>query len=293
MNDPSSRIMRFKLKLHESEYVVVYKKGKENSNSNGLSRMYTVAKGTIAGEDVEEDHKVVTAEYPGEVESEDKDRSKRVTEEVLEDDNKRVAESKLREIKRNKVSDKNVEIVSERDREAEGTNENADNSDVECRKLSDKEKLGILREMHESPIGGHIGMNRTYQRLKQYINWEGMKKDIEKFIRKCEKCQKNKLTQRHTGMPLMLTDTPSVVFEKCNVDIVCPLSTSESGNSNILTVQDDLSKFLIAVPMRGQTTQEVSKAFVENVILVYGLPQIVLSDCGANFLSDTFMGIWK
>jgi hypothetical protein len=121
--------------------------------------------------------------------------------------------------------------------------------------------------MHESPIGGHIGMNRTYQRLKQYINWEGMKRDVEKFIRKCGNCQKNKLTQRHTRMPLMLTDTPSVVFEKCSVDIIGPLSASESGNRYILTVQDDLSKFLIAVPMRGQTAEEVSKVFVENVIL--------------------------
>jgi hypothetical protein len=50
-----------------------------------------------------------------------------------------------------------------------------------------------------------------------------MKKDIEKFIRKCENCQNNKLMQRHTKMPLMLTDTPPVVFEKCSVDIVGPL----------------------------------------------------------------------
>jgi hypothetical protein len=86
----------------------------------------------------------------------------------------------------------------------------------------------------------------------------------------------------------MLTDTPSVVFEKCSVDIVGRLSTSELGNRYILTVQDDLSKFLIAVPMRGQTAEEVSKAFAENVILMYGLPPI-----GANFMSDTFMGICK
>jgi transposase InsO family protein len=120
-----------------------------------------------------------------------------------------------------------------------------------------------------------------------------MKRDVEKFIRKCGNCQKNKLTQRHTRMTLMLTDTPSVVFEKFSVDIIGPLSASESGNRYILTVQDDLLKFLTAVPMRGQTAEEVSKAFVENVILAYGLPQVILSDCGANFLSDTFMGICK
>jgi hypothetical protein len=66
---------------------------------------------------------------------------------------------------------------------------------MKYRKLSDKEKLRILKEMNVSPIGDHTGMNRTYQRLKHYISWKGIKNDIEKFIRKCENCQKNKLTR--------------------------------------------------------------------------------------------------
>jgi hypothetical protein len=37
----------------------------------------------------------------------------------------------------------------------------------------------------------------------------------------------------------------------------------------------------------------LAEAFVENVILVYELLQVVLSDCGANFLNDTFVGICK
>jgi hypothetical protein len=58
--------MRLKLKLQESEYVIVYKKGNENSNSDGLSRMYTVAKGNIVREDRSDEHKRVIAENLGE-----------------------------------------------------------------------------------------------------------------------------------------------------------------------------------------------------------------------------------
>jgi len=43
MNDPSSRIMRLKLKLQEFDYTIVYRKGKENGNSDGLSRMFSEA----------------------------------------------------------------------------------------------------------------------------------------------------------------------------------------------------------------------------------------------------------
>ena len=41
MNDPNSRLMRLKLKLQEFDYTIVYKKGKENRNSDGLSRMFS------------------------------------------------------------------------------------------------------------------------------------------------------------------------------------------------------------------------------------------------------------
>jgi hypothetical protein len=200
MNDPSSRIMRLKLKLEEFVYTIVYKKGKENSNADGLSRMYTEA---------------------------DKDTNIRV---VIEEDN----------AKENKVSD--------------------------------KEKMETLKEIHESPIGGHAGMNKTYKRPRYFVKWNGMKDDVENFIQKCEKCQKSKMTQCHTRLPLTVTDTPSTVLKKCTIVIVGPLSPSMTGNRYILTVQDELSKFLIVVPLSEQTAEEIAKAFVNNVILIYGIP---------------------
>jgi hypothetical protein len=36
----------------------------------------------------------------------------------------------------------------------------------------------------------------------------------------------------------------------------------------------------------------VAKAFVDNV-LIYGIPQVVLSDCGSQFLSETFRNVCK
>ena len=78
--------------------------------------------------------------------------------------------------------------------------------------LTEEEKMKILQEFHEQPIGGHLGMNRTFDRLKQYISWPGMKKEIEDYVRQCEICQKNKITQNKTKLPLQITDTPDVVW---------------------------------------------------------------------------------
>jgi len=51
----------------------------------------------------------------------------------------------------------------------------------------------ILKEMHECPIGGHQGVQRTYERLKLYVTWPGMFRDVENYIKNCEICQKNKI----------------------------------------------------------------------------------------------------
>jgi len=118
-----------------------------------------------------------------------------------------------------------------------------------------------------------------------------MKNDMENYIRVCEKCQKNKMTQCHTRMPLMITDTPTPVFAKCSIDIIGPFSSRRSQYHYILTVQDELSKFLIAVPLKDQTAEQVAKAFVDHVVLIYGIPQIILSDCGSQFLSETFKSV--
>jgi hypothetical protein len=73
------------------------------------------------------------------------------------------------------------------------------------------------------------------------------------------------------------------------VDVVGPNSPNQEGNTPYrLTVQDDLSTFLIAVPVKEQPAEELTKELVENVVLIYGQLQVVLYDCGADFLSETF-----
>jgi hypothetical protein len=65
--------------------------------------------------------------------------------------------------------------------------------------FADTEKMEILKERHESPIGGYVGINRTF--WKGYgISSIGTGWKITEFIQKCE-CQKNKMTQCHTRPP--------------------------------------------------------------------------------------------
>jgi transposase InsO family protein len=61
----------------------------------------------------------------------------------------------------------------------------------------------------------------------------------------------------------------------------------------ILAVQDDLSKFLRALLLEDQTAQQMTKAFLDHIMLIYGIPQVILSNCGSQFLSGTFRNVCK
>jgi hypothetical protein len=53
-----------------------------------------------------------------------------------------------------------------------------------------------------------------------------MKKDGEEYIRKCESCQKNKITRVNTKLPLQVTTTLDAILQRMNIDIVGPINIS-------------------------------------------------------------------
>jgi hypothetical protein len=76
-----------------------------------------------------------------------------------------------------------------------------------------------------------------------------MKGEIEEYVRRCNKCQLNKTLRPKKKAPMEITTTASHPFEKCSLDIAGPLTESSLRNKYVLTFQDDLSKFIVTVPI--------------------------------------------
>lgn len=153
---------------------------------------------------------------------------------------------------------------------------------------SQEEKLKIIEEFHNSPMGGHQGVSKTIKRIKLHHNWKGIKSDVKKFITSCKSCQQNKCSNRTIKQPMVVTTTASKPFEKIFLDVVGPLDTSRNGNRFILTMQDDLTKFSFAVPLPNHTAETLAKAFIENLICLHGVPESIVTDQGPDFLSKVF-----
>lgn len=114
---------------------------------------------------------------------------------------------------------------------------------VDRKELSEEERIQIISEFHNNPLGGHQGIARTYQRVSQQYQWKGMRQQIKNYVLSCTMCQVNKSTNRTVKEPMVITTTSSRPFEKIFLDIVGPLPKSHKGNVYILTLLDDLSKF--------------------------------------------------
>ena len=115
----------------------------------------------------------------------------------------------------------------------------------------DKEqRTKIITTLHDSLVGEHKGINQTYQKIRERYYWPGMRNDILDYIRKCPECCQKKIGRFKTRQLMIITDTPIELFDKVSIDTVGKLRNTPHGNCHILTIQCNLTKCLIAVPIR-------------------------------------------
>lgn len=143
----------------------------------------------------------------------------------------------------------------------------------------------ILNDYHILPTSGHAGINRMLKNIKKRYYWTGLQQDIITYIKHCTICQKNKHINRKK-QPMEITTTAETSFEKIYMDLVGPLEETENGSKYILTIQDELTKFMEAIPLANKEANTVAKGLVEKFILKYGMPLKIASDQGTEFIND-------
>jgi hypothetical protein len=116
--------------------------------------------------------------------------------------------------------------------------------------------------MHNCPVGGHQGIQRTIERIKLYTSWPNLDQDVQ-YIRECQLNRDMSKCQITIGYQ-QIRKTPR---GRRYLDVVGPLPTTKAGMKNILTCQDNLSNYFIAVPIQNQTAEEVANTFVRKITL--------------------------
>ena len=127
--------------------------------------------------------------------------------------------------------------------------------------------------------------------------WPGLTYDVQNFLHKCPVCQE---LQDRKPIPSPLNPLPTVAEPNMRVhmDLLGPLKVrSANGKKYIMVMTDAFSKYTELVAICDKKADTVVKVFFERWICRPGVPAMIVSDRGKEFLNDTmkklceFMGM--
>ena len=152
----------------------------------------------------------------------------------------------------------------------------------------------ILKEHHDNPIAGHFGVDKTYESISRIFYWPKMIRDIKRYIKSCDTCQRNKGTNSVPAGLLQPLNTPTKRWEQVTMDFIVQLPVTKQGHDAIFVVVDRLSKRAYFIPTHtSATAPEIAKLFFNIIFKDHGLPQIIISDRDVKFTSKFWKTLFK
>ncbi|XP_034064355.1 REST corepressor 1 isoform X3 [Gymnodraco acuticeps] len=129
--------------------------------------------------------------------------------------------------------------------------------------IPDKLREGVLKTAHDD-VAGHLGVQKTYNRVLRYFYWPRLKKTVSVFIKTCHTCQlTGKPNQTIKPVPLSPIPAVSSPFDRLLIDCVGPLPKSKAGSSYLLTVMCQSTRYPAVYPLRNITAKSVVKKLTE------------------------------
>ena len=329
VKDPSSRFMRWRLKLEEYDYDIEYKKGKENQAADALSRIYPLTDDapdetpTLQSLNIDEitydDHPSLEVsrlinelerideappdyieEYrlfkknvaPLGTRIKEKDNHEtyfQLTKSILGTYNEHEwLKTLTRIIRNNPLKTVKLGICNDLLTEFERVNilmmltflsTKIDDRNIvfgrnKPRKYTPEQKQTILSENHNDTVG-HFGITKTLKRIQQKFDWINLEQDVTDFVKRCDICQRHKTTLVRQKESAILTDTPMEPNEKVALDIIGPLPKTKRGNQYILSIQDQLTKYLMLIPLKDQKAETIIPQLMDHYVHVFSAPKKV------------------
>ena len=149
----------------------------------------------------------------------------------------------------------------------------------------------VLELAHQHVLGGHLGWQKTQDRILQRFYWPSVFKEVELFCKSCPTCQITS-PQPHFRSPLVPLPIIEVPFERIAMDLIGPVPKSARGHQHILVVLDYATRYPEAVPLRHTSAKLIAKELMEMFSRV-GLPKEVLTDQGTPFMSKVMRELCK
>lgn len=256
--DPSGRLARWALKLQKYNFDVTHRAGKLNKVADALSR--------VPDDEICEIFAITN-------------NDNRIYEKLLNDVQQDPANHPKFTLKQQNLWFKVHNIVTEQE---------------ELKLVvPPNDRIRIMTENHDPPLAAHLGFYKTKKKIQERYFWPKMSKDIKTYVSNCDKCKAIKYPNTNLVSPMGKSKEYSEPWQMISIDFTGPFPRSRRGNTTLLVVTDWLTKFTLIKPMRNMLTGPTVKFLEEEVFLVYGVPEVLLSDNAAQFKSKKFNTLLK
>jgi hypothetical protein len=154
-------------------------------------------------------------------------------------------------------------------------------------------RTALIREAHEPKIFAHQGQNKTIEAIRRQYHWEGLNKDVRRYVKNCHQCGRNK--GRHDRSPGLLhpLPIPNHVWEHVAVDGK-DMPPDRHGYNYVWAFVCKFSKILATLPGRKtDTAEDLAKRYYRHLYRFLGVPWVWISDNAGPFISEFMATINK
>ena len=150
----------------------------------------------------------------------------------------------------------------------------------------------LLEEAHDSILSGHLGIARTYERIKDRYFFPGQIESVARYVASCESCQHRNDPAKKPGgflQPLRVSGP----FVRIHMDYCGPFTLSKKRNKYILLAVCPMTKYITVKPVPRATAAVAAQFLVNNIVLIHGCVREIFTDRGKHFTSHVVQEILR
>ncbi|CAL3963542.1 unnamed protein product [Diplocarpon coronariae] len=145
-------------------------------------------------------------------------------------------------------------------------------------------RTALIRHVHEQPCVAHAGIGKTRLLVGRKYYWKSLGSDVGTYIQNC-RCSRMKARRDKTPGFLQPLPIPERAYQHLTMDFT-ELPLDELGYDFALVIIDRLSKKAVSIPCyKTVDAKGLAELFLIHWIRHFGMPDSILSDRGAQFVS--------
>ena len=143
----------------------------------------------------------------------------------------------------------------------------------------------IITLYHKSLFAGHQGVIKTYLTISKKFFIPNLIHYFRPYIKGCHLCQLS-CNEKPPSRDLQTRINPNYVpMSRLSMDLKL-MPRSHKGHRYILCIIDEVTNYLVTVPIFQARSEEIGEALIENIITKYCILEYIIMDQDSTFMSS-------